>query len=55
MSVHLKASQPLERDEFDPVWWTWCGELVEAEEVRDDPGAVDCSECLDLYEDDPPK
>jgi hypothetical protein len=52
MSPHLAAGQPLERDEFDPVWWTWCGELVEAEEVREDPAVVDCADCLDLYADE---
>jgi len=49
MSVHLTADRPLEREEFEPVWWTWCGQLVEAEEVNEDPALVDCADCLDLF------
>ena len=55
MTRHLMLDQPLERDEFDPVCWTWCGQLVELEETREDPTVVDCDVCLDLYEDDPPR
>jgi hypothetical protein len=56
VSPHLNAGQVPARTDVlhpDPEYWTWCGLIVEAEDVREDPSLVDCPDCLDLSEDEP--
>jgi len=52
MSPHLKAEPAHRTDPLEPRWWTWCGEIVGTEDVRDEWIVVECFACLELYEDE---